>query len=206
MEIEQWRTKSPIAQEEEIKREAKEITREFIQFTEGYHVMFLIQRHKDGGGTNNTKLLKIVTKNSMEFEISVRKLLHEYYMFDKPLRIYYSCNVRDIKKAIRKFRFEQLDAESYGEDQYNEFYLDVKNRFIGCLMQPGSKGSSYFLWDIDTPDDGEFLKVLPPEIPIVLKYKSKKGWHIITHAFNHTKMALPKDVEIHTDGLLLLKF
>lgn len=200
------RNKSAIAVAEEIKKEAKNICEDFKKFTDGWRVVFLIQRHKDGGSTNNSKLKKIITKNPKEFEQAVHDLLHEFYEASVPLRIYFSVNARDMKKSIRKFRHEQLESEDYGQEQHEEFYVDIRNRFIGCMMQPGQKSESNFMWDIDTKDDSEFLKVLPPEIPIVMKYATKQGWHFVTPPFNHTQVIKPKDVTLCTDGLLLLKY
>lgn len=206
MHTEQWRSKSPIAITEEIKREAKEITQDFIDYTTGYRCVFLLQRHKEGGETNNSKIKKIITHGDKEFREAVESLLKDFYDSEHKLRIYSACNERDMKKAIRQFRFEQLDAESYGQQQYEEFYLDIRNRFIGCLMQPGSAKGKRFMWDIDSNDDSEFLKELPPEIDILKKYKTPQGWHIITEPFNYTKMKLPEYASLQKDSLILLKY
>lgn len=75
-------------------------------------------------------------------------------------------------------------------------------------MRPGSRSSSYFVFDIDNPMTlDEALGILDrcPEKPeIVKQYATKNGWHIITKPFNHTK--LEKELSFHKDGLLLLKY
>jgi len=200
------KNKGAISIADDIKREAAHIMIEFDQFTDNYHVLFLLQRHKDGGDVNNTKLKKIIVYGKKEYQEALEELLAEQQKSDKTLRIYASLNERDFKKAIRKFKREQLDAEEQQEFDHHGFYRDVRNRFIGCLMQPGQRASSWFLWDVDTKDDQPFLAQLPAEIPVLLKYPTKKGWHIITPPFNYTKMVLPPDVELKKDGLLLLKW
>lgn len=203
---EQWRSKSPISVAEEIKREAKELVEDFKEFTSGYHCLFLLQRHKEGGETNNSKLKKIIVNGAKEYEEALRGLLKDFYESDEKLRIYAACNERDMKKAIRQFRHEQLEAEDFGQEQYEKFYLDIRNRFFGCLMQPGSAKESKFLWDIDSNDDAEFLQQLPAEIPILKKYKTNQGWHFVTGPFNYTKMVLPKYASLKKDALILLKY
>lgn len=74
-------------------------------------------------------------------------------------------------------------------------------------MQPAQRDSSYFLFDCDDEEGrdvhGEALCEIPNE-HIVKSYKTKNGWHIVTTAFNHTTVKLPKGVELKKDGLLLL--
>ena len=205
----QWREKSPIALEEEILKKAKTIFEDFKDFTDGQRVMFLIQRHKEGGETNNSKLIKKLPRNSDEWFKVLKELLKEQMTSDLPLRIYACVNNRDFNKAIRKFKYEQLDADYYDQVQKENFYLDVKNRFIGCLMQPAQRASSNFLFDIDNLEGvdvlGEMLKTIPEE-HIIKTYKTKNGWHMVTKPFNYTTCSLPSSVELKKDGLLLLSF
>lgn len=207
--IEQWRTKSPIAIEEEIEKNTKYIFEEFKKFTSGFRVLFLLQRHKEGGEVNNSKLMKIVTRNSDEWKVALKKLLKEKMFSDLPLRIYASVNERNFNKAIRQFKYEQLDADYYDQVQKENFYLDIKNRFIGCLMQPAQRATSYFLFDVDNEEGrdvmGETLSVIPTEM-IIQTYSTKNGWHIITYPFNYTELKLPKGCEMKKDALLLLSY
>lgn len=197
------------AMEEAIDRQTKEIWSEFIAFTEGYHVLFLIHRNKEGGGTNNTKLRKLVSRNADEYYKHLRQLVSEKFYAEEPLRIYASVNERNFAKAIRQFKHEQLDADDYDIEQKENFYRDIKNRFIGCLMQPAQRATSFFLYDIDNEDgkdmQGEALQLIPNEL-IVKMYKTKNGWHIITKPFNHTTINLPKGITFVKDGLLLLSY
>lgn len=209
METSQWRTKSPISLEEEIKKTAKNIFEDFADFTDGYRTLFLIHRHKEGGETNNTKAEKIITKDSKEWLKKLEELLRKKMTSDIPYRIYGSLNERNFEKAIRQFKYEQLDADYFTMEQEHGFYLDLKNRFFGCLMQPASRQTSLFLFDVDNEEGrdvmGETLQVLPND-HIIKQYPTKNGWHIITKPFDYTKIVLPKGVEFKKDALILLSF
>lgn len=201
--------KKQVEIDQEIAREVKAIIEDFEYFTTGYRALFLIHRNKEGGGTNNTKVKKIIVNGTKEYQKALEELMVELYEAKKtdiPYRIYASINPRDMDKAIRLFKYEQLDADYLSCADSYKFYLDIKNRFLGCLMQPKSKDGSEFLFDIDTDDNSGFLKALPEEVEVVKMYKTKNGWHAITKPFNHTKMVMPQDVSLQTDGLLLLKY
>lgn len=203
------RTMKPRAYEEVKIKRADAIFEQFQNFTNGYRCLFLIQRHKEGGETNNSKLIKKITNGPDEFATALLELVSEKMDSKLSLRIYSCVNARDFDKAIRKFKYEQLDADFYDKEQRNNFYLDIKNRFIGCLMQPTQKAESLFLFDIDNEEGrdvcGEVLKVLPNEY-IEFQYPTKNGWHIVTRPFNHTKITLPKGCELKKDALLLLDY
>jgi len=204
------KNKSPIAIEEEIKKKTQCIFDEFIDFTDGYRVLFLIYRNKDGGPTNNGKVRKIITRNKEEFFKGLESLIRDQYESPLPLRIYSSVNERNFEKAIRQFKYEQLDSDYYDTVQKENFYLDIKNRFLGCLMQPAQRKTSLFMFDIDqVPEEPDVtaktLRLLPSDV-IIKQYRTKAGWHIITSAFNYTEITLPKNVEFKKDGLLLLSY
>lgn len=204
------KVKSPISFEEEKEKRAKHIFEEFRHFSDGFRVLFLIQRHKEGGEINNSHLRKIITRNSEEWFDALKVLIDEQMSFELPMRIYASMNERNFNKAIRQFKYEQLDADYYDQVQKENFYLDVKNRFIGCLMQPAQRASSLFLFDVDNDPEikdttAGTLAVIPNDL-IVKVYPTKNGWHVATKPFDYTKVALPKNCEMKKDALLLLAF
>lgn len=203
------KVKSPISFEEEKKKRTKNIFEEFSGFTDGVRCLFLIQRHKEGGETQNSRLVKKITRNEKEFFDALEDLIDQMMDSELPLRIYSAVNDRNFNKAIHKFKVEQLEADLFHQEQKENFYMDVKNRFLGCLMQPSQANNSLFLFDVDNEQGrdvmGEALQSLPSEV-IVKTYPTKNGWHIITKAFNHTKIKLPKGVELKKDGLLLLAY
>lgn len=185
---------------------------EFKFFTDGVRVMFLIHRNKEGGETNNTKVRKVITRDSEEFRLELIKLIDEKERSELPYRIYSSVNARDIEKAIRQFKFEQLEADYYDDESRHGFYYDSKNRFVGALMTPSSrmKDQSYFIFDVDDEEGrdvmGDALSALGNcGANIVIQYKTKNGWHIVTEPFNPNTFSCP-GVEIKKDGLLLLAY
>lgn len=196
---------------------AKHIFDEFKFFSDGVRVLFLIHRNKEGGETNNTKVRKVITRDSEEFRLELIKLIDEKEraaMLREPIpyRIYSSVNARDIEKAIRQFKFEQLESDYYDDESRHNFYYDSKNRFVGALMTPSSrmKDQSYFIFDVDNVEGrdmmGEALSVLAVcDAKIIMQYATKNGWHIVSEPFNPNTFSCP-GVEIKKDGLLLLAY
>ena len=127
------------------------------------------------------------------------------------LRIYSCLNKRDIKKAIRGFKFKQLEADYYDEDSKNNFYLDIKNRWTSAIMKPASRAETRFLIDIDDiigdKSDISFVDQYLEDIKVkvLLKYPTKNGWHIITEPFNPA-LWNGNFGEIKKDALLLLDY
>lgn len=204
------RIKKQINQDQDILMKARHICDDFKQFTDGIRVMFLIHRSKEGSEhTNNEKLRKLISNNPKEFEENLYMLLVQKEESENPLRIYSSVNHRDIGKAIRKFKMEQLDADYFDVDSRNQFYFDVKNRFIGTLMSPSSASSSYFIIDIDEPQElNDVLKVIAEanlNDRIIKQYATKNGWHIVMYAFNPALIGVHSP-KIHKDSLLLLNY
>lgn len=201
--------------------ELKNIKEEFIAaanviadahdaFTGGCRVLFLIQRHSDGGHTNNSKLRSYISRNESEWLNACAKLLQEKSEYPHlPLRIYQSLNARNIEKGIMHFKHAMLDADYYAIDQRQSFYLDVRNRIISALMKPPSAAESFFLYDCDTQDE-LVLETLRQDLQkhtnIVHEYPSKSGVHIITGAFNPNLIKLPPEIEFKKDAMMLLAF
>lgn len=190
---------------------AGEIAKRFVGFTDGLRVLFLIQRHSDGGHINNSKLRSYISRNHDEWIRSLAKLLQEMEQYPEiPLRIYQTLNKRNVEKGIKQFKYLMLDADFYDNDTRRWFYIDIRNRFISAIMKPSSKETSYFLWDCDTLDDTSLYN-LRKEIEknggtIVTEYPSKTGLHIISGPFNHTKVAKPENISVNTDGMMLLTY
>lgn len=204
-----WAKKKKVVSEQELIKKAKSIFDDFSFFTTGYRTLFLIQRHKEGGETHNSRLVKKIARNEKEYLEALTELVKQKSESELPLRIYACVNERDFKKSVRQFKYEMLDADYYGTFEHENFYLDIKNRFLGAMMQPAQRATSYFLFDCDNLEGvdvvGTMLQTIPNE-HIIKQYKTKNGWHIITHPFNHTIYDYPSSVEMKKDGLLLLDF
>lgn len=191
-------------------REAESIADTHDGFTDGCRVLFLIQRHSDGGHTNNSKLRAYISRNSDEWIEACGKLLKEKDDYPHlPLRIYQSLNARNIEKGIMHFKHAMLDADYYDTALRQNFYLDVRNRIVSALMKPPSAATSFFLFDCDTQDEAvlaPFRTEVGKLTNIIHEYPSKSGVHIITGPFNPNLITPPKDIELKKDAMMLLKF
>lgn len=177
----------------------------------------LVHRNKEGGKSNRPQKngVKRITKNREEFIEMLEELQRLKAESEVPMRIYSCVNARDIEKTIREFKRRQLEADYYDADSKHGFYLDIKNQWISSLMKPGSRAETKFLIDIDNvtfdlsvndPCPDKVISHLREiEVKVIVFYRTKNGFHIITEPFN------PNDFnsefgEIKKDGLLLLDF
>lgn len=154
-------------------------------FKTGCRVVSLINR---GRGTGQKSTKSIVTHDENEFDTALKLLLP--MMVDVDDRIYSSLSERDINKAIRTFKERQLQADY---DQHTEnFYRNVKARWISCLMKPSNVKSGKKLWllDCDSPEDVELAKRVLDESydrdfkPYEYDSRGEGRKHIIIKPFN----------------------
>jgi hypothetical protein len=173
----------------------------------------LTWRGKDGGNATRPDRIAIkrITTNEEEFDKAFDELAVLKSQSKNPLRIYSSVNSRDIKKAQREFKQRQLDADYFDEDSRNQFYLDIKNRWISCLMKQNCREETLFLIDIDEEVTDQDCKVLAREhlknlgVEIVYEYPTKNGTHIITKPFN-PNLFNTNFGEVKKDALLLIDY
>ena len=190
----------------------KDIIEKFKNNSDGIRVVLLIHRSKEGGANNKFKrhLKKIITTNSNEFFETVKELKEIKDNSKDELRIYASCNNRDLNKAVRLFKEQQLATDYDPEDKTKSFYLDIKNRFISCLMNKSCRNEKNFLFDLDEIDEHSFITVknrIEKQTEIILWYKTKNGYHIITKPFNYYKTLDENIIKaIQTDSLMLIDF
>ncbi len=208
------RPKKESSRREDLLLRAKHICDSFKDFTDGTRVMFLIHRSKEGAErANNDKLEKLISNNPIEFRDNLYTLLDKKDTLERafgyPLRIYSSVNSRDMRKAIREFKMNQLLADYYDEKSHNAFYIDVRNRFISSLMKPLCGKESLFVLDIDSDAD---LYAIQPVIAekglsenVILKYPTKNGWHIVMKPFNPALLGVHES-KVQKDALILLDY
>ena len=195
-----------------------QIMDEFKDFTDGTRVLFLIWRNKDGAKVSrNLKIRKLISSNEEEFEKCLEQLLDLRERYSEfPLRIYSSVNKRNVSKSIRKFREEQLANEYQSTKDIEQFYKDIKNRWISCLMRPSSRAETQFIIDIDN-NNTDYVNSIEDEMlehtTIIKKYKTKNGYHLIVKPFNPNLIKsyskdgyIRSDVSLKVDGLILLDY
>ena len=179
-------------------------------FMDGYRFIMLTARGKEGGKKSKPDRIakRVISKNKEEFI----KLYNDLLAIKKPDERIYSCvNKRDINKAIRLFKQRQLDADYYDKESKTGFYLDIKNRWLGAMMCPQSRVETKFLIDVDNIiGDKSDISIVDKhlkdiKVKVLLKYRTKNGWHIITKPFNPA-LYDSRFGDIHKDALLLLSY
>ncbi len=203
------RNKKPLAVKQDTMLKAEGIADTFSPFVGGYRVLFLVHRAGEGGKTNNTHVKKVIVKGKKEYIQGLYELLLEKESSELPLRIYAAVNERSFDKAIRQFKFEQLEADYYAEDHKQSFYTDCRNRFIGALMSPSSAVSKKFIVDVDSMDEFNIalkeISLAGLNDEIITQYKTKNGWHIVMNPFNPALLPVMGS-KINKDGLILLSY
>lgn len=204
------RIKKQVNQDQDLLMKAEHICDKFKLFIDGVRVMFLIHRAKEGSvSPNNDKVEKLISRNPEEFHRNLYILLCQKGESEDPLRIYSSVNARDMKKAVRQFKQEQLDADYYDRESHDSFYFDVRNRFIGSLMKPASAETSYFIIDIDSTEEYQTLIEVIANAGLsekkIQQYPTKNGWHIVMNSFNPALLGVHAS-KIHKDALILLDY
>ena len=191
--------------------EAREIMQQFRNFTDGTRIIMLTQRSKEGGKSDNPDRVskRKISSNRIEFESILEEFLEIKNLSPKKqLRIYSSVNERNFEKGIREFKRQQLEADYYDNESKCKFYLDIKNRFLGSIMKPSSRAETFFLIDCDDltrKTIGKAIDEVDAITDVVLHYRTKNGYHIITKPFNPN--LFNKTIgEIKKDALLLLDF
>lgn len=174
------------------------------EFKEGFRVLVVSSRTKDGGkNAADRHKIREVSRGKEDFDKRCKRIIDEIDSGEDILRLYASVNPRDIEKAIRELKFNQLEADYYDDESRQGFYLDLRNRFVSCMAKPQCKAGSKFLIDCDTPE--EYQDAISfcgkNDIKRYWIYPTQNGMHVITQPFN------PNDaegLEIKKDGMFLV--
>ncbi len=185
----------------------------------GVHCQMISFRNKDNEGMIKSEKdelkkynNKLISRNIEEFNDNINTLGLIVDKCPAFYRIYSTVNSFDVNKAIRKFKYSQLDNDGMS-DGGEDFYFDINNRFYGCMTSPSSRKTSYFLFDLDGCDDRSFetiKKRLGAFTRIVYSYPTVSGYHIITDSFNYNilkKNGMENLVDcIKTNGSVLIAY
>jgi|694.fasta_scaffold143423_3 hypothetical protein len=195
----------------ELEEKRDKIFEEFIDFTDGYRVLMLLQRSKDGGHNEEEKRIfeSFTTTNGEEFKEKLLYLLVIKSIKKVPLRIYLSANSRNPNKVIRFVEQSLIDAH-YADDTCKEsIYKKLLKKPRHFLMQQNCKNESLFIIDVDDIEgvdtSGDALKEIARLGVIERKrYRTKNGWHFVVEPFN---CALWDTYgEVKKDPLILLDY
>ncbi len=194
-----------------VEQELSEIETKFEGFLDGNRVVILMHRRKDGGHGKEfqRRTLSYATHDKESALKFIAKCLIVKNESPEPMRIYITCNSRNLKKAERNIKTQILEMDYSGEETKRIFYERFERNWHSALMQESARATPYFLIDVDDIEgrdtSGENLKELAElGVNVIAQFKTKNGWHLITEPFNP---ALYKaSGEIKKDGQLLLSY
>lgn len=180
----------------------------FNKFLDGTRVLILKHRTKDGGNKHSI-VLKLVSHNREKLLLNIAKCLSIKEGSEDALRLYMTCNSRNIEKAERNFKIEMLDMDFSSKENKRIFYERLESNWVSALMKPSARSTNYFLLDVDNVEGkdiySECIEDLQRlQVEIVDSYRTKNGWHIITKPFNPNTFKYPEI--INKDGQLLLSY
>ena len=176
-------------------------------FKEGVRVLLLMLRAKDGGSakTDRRATKKIITKSPAEFDEALEELRS---LWTTDQRIYSTINTCNIENAIRIFKYRQLDADWFADEDRHNFYLDLENRWISCLKSPQATKGSLFMFDFDNdmPEKTKLFRdfhIPTSNFDVVDTYATRNGHHVITTPFN-PQLVVPEVRTILMKNALML--
>lgn len=182
-------------------------------FKSGVRVLLLMLRAKDGGSakTDRKAVKKVVTTSPEEFEAELAALRSRWQPNE---RIYSTINARNIEKAIRIFRYRQLDVDYFATPDRQSFYLDLENRWISCLKDGKASNGSLFLFDIDgdNPQASNIHQELVTRkagfstFVLVDDYCTRNGRHVITEPFNPSTISTSARDCLQKNSLMLWSY
>lgn len=169
-------------------------------FTEGTRVLLLKGRHKDG--LQDERSIPMVTHDARQFH----RALTQLSALSRPgERIYASAGARSLEKAAREFKRRQLDAD-YEPDRA-DFYRNLTDRWVSCLMVPSSQDEKVWFFDCDEPGQADalmaelkkhYVRPMPP-----YRYPTKSGEHVVVQAFNISLMSPNFQSILEVNALML---
>ena len=170
-------------------------------FKDGVRGIMILHRTKDGEtGNAQRKAIKKISRDKEEWLKIISDFRYLQQNSYQGHRIYSSVNSRNMEKAIHEFKLRQLHHDYGNLHELNCFYTDIENRFFSCMMNPGCRETSYFLFDCDSIEEHIRMVVRIPSDLICADYGTYNGRHILTRPFNPT----PANLEPKKDDLILI--
>lgn len=195
-----------------------ESIKEFLDFENpnNVYVMFAIARSK-----NNLELtakgqvvLRKVVRHMDHFEHALEELRNNCKDRGLKFYIYISVNSRDVRKGYTTFKSKQVEMENHmlmGDTIFHKYLGRIDKEWYSSLMQPNSKSSKLWLMDIDVSDERmadaviSIIESCPHSPKVLLKRRSRNGWHVISEGFRPDNFNDVPDVSINKDGLLFIE-
>tara|TARA_Y100001963_G_C6602208_1_gene363059 strand:- start:26 stop:568 length:543 start_codon:yes stop_codon:yes gene_type:complete len=170
-------------------------------FRSGTRVLLLSGRAKDGVPNRN---IPKVSYGLDEWGTVLDSLINRMIPGE---RIYCSLAPRDIYKAIRLFKEQQLAAD-YLQDPL-DFYKKLNAKWVSCLMK--SPNEKVWMFDLDSEDEYTHLMKYRSssegyKFDILSMYKTKNGYHVIVKPFNKSLLNSLSRLWLKTDPMGLVAY
>ena len=165
-----------------------------------------MRRQKDNVQSDGTRLKKKFIKRLYDttegFEKAILEIKQEADNFHGVWRMYTSVNARSVDKAFKTLQIAIINGEVDP--------LRVNDKWMRILQQPGSKGESKWLIDIDTRDykiqERIRVKIKETGATILSEYGTPSGIHIITdRGFAPTVLSDEEFADIKPDDMQFLE-
>lgn len=175
-------------------------------FMDGWRVLFLKARHKDG--FQHERMISRVTNSVTTFQEALVELAA---LAQDGERIYAPASPRNFRAAQHIFKQNMLDLDYQQEPQQEGWYLDIKKRWVSALMQSRSATRNgqgrHWLTDCDTHEHYRNFRLECVELSIpYYTYQTRNGWHIITAPHDRSKMSAAFNEHTDTNPLMLWGF
>ena len=196
----------------DVELETDNICDNYKLFTDGFRMLILMERKKDGGH-NKEESRSIITRFTFgpdSFKKNVKEILLLQKILYPTCRLYLSVNPRNMKKVIRSIETDLLYAHYSDDENRDNTHKKLIRSPRHWVMQQSNSDGSLFIIDVDDVEgrdiQGEALKKIEEiGVEIIHLYKTKNGWHIVTNPFNPNLWDNSLG-EIKKDALLLLKW
>lgn len=157
-----------------------------LEYMSGVRLLLLASRHKDGA--QKVRRINRVSNNPLHFG----NILYEFTRIKQDTdRIYVSLAQRDVIKASRLLKHRMVDAEWNPHPE--EFYKNLNNHWVSCLMDKSSTLKEDRLWMFDCDSELDYAQVLVElenlNVPVHYSYATKNGHHVVVKPFNRTKLS-----------------
>lgn len=179
-------------------------------YKDGIRVQMLINRGIGNSHKGSKRWVnKLISSNPVQFDENVERLKTQMaFLGDPKIRLYSCVNPRKFDKAIKMFHHKLIDI--CDDEEKFRFFLDIRAKFVSCLMQQENRAESNFLLDFDDGmgviDPLMTYRLMDAGIQTIDAYSTPNGYHIITRPFNPEIIRETHNCEIKKDGLILLHY
>lgn len=158
------------------------------------HLLLAIRRNKDNPtqtAKDETCYREIIVDEESE---ALTKLKARCSTKPGVWRIYHTVNSRDTKKAAKLVMHKLLD-------EFDEWHYRVDSLYKKMLLQTTCRYTKNFMLDVDSKDTEIVHDIAALEHTLLLDlHESPNGLHLIVKPFDKSKVKLPGQVTVLTDG------